>query len=107
MGVLEYASGIGGLLVLLMVFAIHGVGRGLLVLIGLPIVLVGGALFFAWLIGMTGLLKGHPGWHWFASVMALWGSLHLIGQLESHLRDAGFFKKLRNLWHGSRDDTGV
>jgi hypothetical protein len=87
-----------------MVFAIHGLGRGILILIGLPVVLVGGTLFFAWMIGITGLLKDHPGWSFFLSVLTLSISLHFIGQLEDRLRKTGFFEKMRNQWHSSRDD---
>lgn len=96
MGAMEYVSGTAAtLLVLAVVIAIHGVGRGLVVLVALPVLVVGATLLFGWLIGKTGLLKGHPGWHFFVSVIAAWVFFDILGRIEDRLRKAGFFERLR------------
>jgi hypothetical protein len=102
MGAMEYVSGTAAtLLVLAMVIAIHGVGRGLVVLVALPVLVVGGTLLFGWLIAKTGLLRGHPGWHFFASVVAAWVFFDVLGRIEGRLRKAEFFEKLRS-WFTNR-----
>lgn len=102
MGAMEYVSGTAAtLLVLVMVIAIHGVGRGLLVLIALPVLTVGGMFLSLWLIGKTGILKGHPGWHWFASGVALLVFFEFLNHIEGRLRKSGFFEKLRS-WFANR-----